>query len=58
MKGKSPDPSQLDLLRQRLEELLNPKHPLFKLARRIAWDEIEEHFAGLYHHSGRPAKPI
>lgn len=33
MKGKSPDPSQLNLLPQRLEDLLDPKHPLCKLAK-------------------------
>jgi IS5 family transposase len=58
MKGKSPDSSQLNLLPQRLEDLVNPGHPLCKLSKRIPWDEIEEHFSDLYHHSGRPAKPI
>ena len=58
MKGKSPDSSQLNLLPQRLEDLVNPGHPLCKLSKRIPWDEIEEYFSDLYHHSGRPAKPI
>jgi len=58
MKGKSPDPSQLSLLPQRLEDLVNPRHPLYKLSKRIPWDDIEKHFSGLYHHSGRPAKPV
>jgi IS5 family transposase len=58
MKGKSPDPSQLSLLPQRLEDLVNPGHSLYKLSKRIPWDELEKHFSGLYHHSGRPAKPI
>ena len=58
MKGKSPDSSQLSLLPQRLEDLVNPGHSLCKLSKRIPWDEIEEHFSDLYHHSGRPAKPI
>ena len=58
MKGKSPDSSQLNLLLQRLEDLVNPRHSLCKLSKRIPWDEIEEHFSDLYHHSGRPAKPI
>lgn len=58
MKGKSQDPSQLNLLPQRLEDLLDPKRPLCKLAKRIPWDVIENQFADLYHHSGRPAKPI
>jgi len=58
MKGKSPDPSQLNLLRQHLDNLINPRHPLCKLAKRIPWSELEEYFSDLYHHSGRPAKPI
>ena len=58
MKGKSPDPSQLSLLPQRLEDLVNPRHPLYKLSKRIPWDDMEKHFSDLYHHTGRPAKPI
>lgn len=58
MKGKSPDPSQLSLLPQRLEDLVNPRHPLYKLSKRIPWDDIEKYFSDLYHQSGRPAKPI
>jgi IS5 family transposase len=58
MKGKSPDPSQLNLLPQRLEDLVNPRHPLYRLSKRIPWDDLEKHFSDLYHHSGRPAKPV
>jgi IS5 family transposase len=58
MKGTAPDPSQLHLLRQPLEDLINPKHPLCKLAKRIPWQEIEHHFSGLYGTTGRPAKSI
>lgn len=58
MKGKSPDPAQLNLLPQRLEDLVNPKHPLCKLAKRIPRDDLEKHFSHLYHHGGRLAKPI
>lgn len=58
MKGKSPDSSQLNLLPQCLEDLVNPRHPLCKLSKRIPWDEIDKNFSDLYHHSGRPAKPI
>jgi len=35
MKGKSPDSSQLNLLPQRLEDLVNPGYPLCKLSKRI-----------------------
>ena len=58
MKGKSPDSSQLNLLPQRLEDLVNPGHPLCKLSKRIPWDETEEYFSDLYHHSGRPPTQI
>ena len=58
MKGKPPDTSQFNLYRQHLENLINPKHPLCRLAKRIPWHELEDHFADLYHHTGRPAKPI
>ena len=58
MKGKPPDTSQYNLYRQHLENLINPRHPLCKVAKRIPWHELEEHFADLYHRTGRPAKPI
>lgn len=58
MKGKSPDKYQLNLLKQHLEDLINPKHPLCNLAERIPWDDLEKHFGDHYHYSGRPAKPI
>jgi len=58
MRGKSPDKKQLDLFSQPLEEIINPKHPLFKLSNIIPWDEIENDFQKLYSHTGRPSKPI
>ena len=58
MKGKTPNRSQFHLYRQQLENLINPKHPLCKMAKRIPWHELEDHFTDLYHHTGRPAKPI
>ena len=58
MKGKLPDNSQYNLYRQHLENIINPKHPLCKLANRIPWDELEDYFTDLYHYTGRPAKPI
>jgi transposase, IS5 family len=58
MRGKSPDKYQFNLLKQHLEDMINPKHPLCKLAERIPWDDLERHFGDLYHYSGRPAKPI
>ena len=58
MKGKPPDTSQYELYRQKLENLINPAHPVCKLAKRIPWDELETQFADLYHDTGRSAKPI
>lgn len=58
MIGKSPDKHQLNLLKQHLENLINPNHPLCNLTKRIPWDDLEKHFGSHYHYSGRPAKPI
>ena len=58
MKGAAPDPSQLHMLRQQLENLINPQHPLRKFTKRMPWKEIEHHFSGLYATTGRTAKPL
>jgi IS5 family transposase len=58
MKGKSPDHSQQNFLYQGLKELLNPKEPLYQLAEKIAWEEIEKAFIKYYVDFGRPAKPV
>jgi len=58
MKGNSPDPTQLHLLKKPLKNLINPTHPLCKLTKMIPYKEIEHHFSGLYANAGRPAKPI
>lgn len=31
---------------------------MIRLSKRVPWHEIERHFSDLYHHKGRPAKPI
>lgn len=50
---KSPPP---DLFRPRLDEQLNMKHPLVRLAGLIDWDEIYRTFAGHFTSGrGRPA---
>jgi len=58
MKGKSPDPNQLNFLQQRLADQLNPKHPLYRLAEQIPWDVFEQEFARHYSHTGRSSHPI
>lgn len=58
MKPKERHPSA-DLFRSRLDQILNPKHPLFLLAGRIDWPGIEEEFAELYDpRLGRPGVSI
>lgn len=48
-----------DLFRSRLEQILNSKHPLFKLANQIDWSFFEKEFSGTYHQTmGRPGKSI
>lgn len=58
MKGKSPDHSQLNLYKQRLADQLNPKHPLYRLAENIPWDDFAKEFEKHYSHTGRSAHPI
>jgi IS5 family transposase len=58
MKGKPPDSSQLSLIHQRLEDLLNPTHPLYKLAEKMPWDIFDNAFADRYAAAGRPATSI
>jgi IS5 family transposase len=58
MRPKPTDNQNL-LFSARLEQILSPNHPLFKLANTIDWSEFEEAFGKLYDPGqGRPAKPI
>lgn len=58
MISSSPNKDQQSFLYQGLKEILNPKEPLYQLAEKIRWEEIEEGFAKYYIDFGRPAKPI
>src|SRR6478609_8106981 len=49
---------QLQFLAPSLREMCNPKNPLWQLAEKIDWTEIEAELSPLYAGSGRPAKPI
>ena len=52
----SPQAPALDMLRQRLDEQINMKHPLVRLAGLINRDEIHRSFAGHFSSGrGRPA---
>ncbi len=43
---------------ENLETMLDPKQPLYKMAKAIAWDKLESKFLNLYSEKGRPAKNI
>ena len=46
-----------DLFRQRLDAIINMKHPLVRLAEAMPWSDFDESFGKLYKPRGRPAKP-
>lgn len=47
-----------EMFRPRLDEQLNMKHPLIRLAGLMDWELIEHHFAGHFTSGrGRPALP-
>lgn len=59
MQAKKRTQSPEDLFRNRLNQLLNDKHPLFRLANSIDWDYFVGEFGPLYvENKGRPGKPI
>jgi transposase, IS5 family len=58
MLGQSPNQAQADLFKNLLVHQLNPKHPLYLLARVIPWKKLEEAFAPLYGKVGLPSHPI
>ena len=47
-----------DLFRQTLEEMVDPKHPLVILSRRIPWKSLEEKVAPLLVPEPRPATEV
>lgn len=59
MRPKEPTPSaDLELFRSRLESLIDPRHPLVRLAGLIDWRRFEGAFGALYHDRiGRPGLP-
>jgi len=59
MQGKQREQSQEDLFRSRLDQMLDTRHPLFRLARAIDWDYFEREFGKYYtERIGCPGKPI
>ena len=47
-----------DLFRARLDQIINMKHELVRLADRIDWDWIDEELAPCFSDWGRPAEPV
>ena len=49
---------QANLFQARLDQQLNPQHPLFKLAQQIDWSYFEQEFGAFYaEEMGRPGEP-
>ena len=52
------DTGQTDLLRSRLDAIIDMAHPLVKLAQTIDWSFLEERFGAVYEDKpGRPPLP-
>ena len=49
---------QDDLFLLRLDQMLNQRHVLYKLANQIDWNAAEEQFGNLYSEEGRPGISI
>lgn len=47
-----------ELFRSRLENIIDMRHELVQLARKLDWQRIDSHFAGFYSENGRPGLPI
>lgn len=59
MRPKKQIPSpQLDMFRNRLENILNHRHELYQLGKLIDWEVFENDFGKLYSEEGRPGVPI
>lgn len=56
-KAKKSTP-QHDLFRERLENILNKRHELYRLAGLVNWEFFEQKFGALYSEAGRPGAPI
>lgn len=58
MKSSPPNQDQGSFLYQGLKEMLNQKEPMYQLAEKVPWVELEKAFTKYYVEFGRPAKPI
>src|SRR4051795_978593 len=58
MRPKQPKAEpQEDLFRARLQNVVDSRHPLVRLAARIDWGRFETEFGALYTEGGRPGLP-
>lgn len=57
MRPSHPSSGKNDLFRERLDAIINPRHPLARLSDLMAWSRFDEAFGGFYRPLGRPAKP-
>ena len=57
MQNPKSEAGQGYFFKDRLENIVNPKHPLCQLAKRIPWKQLEKGFTKYYRDFGRPAKP-
>ena len=59
MRAKKRIQSQEELFKSRLDQILDTRHPLFRLSNAINWEYFEEEFGKFYvEKKGRPGKPI
>ncbi|MBX9746999.1 MAG: transposase, partial [Hyphomonadaceae bacterium] len=55
--GKQEMTGEQDLFRARLDQIINMRHELVKLAAAIDWNWIDAELAGAFKENGRPAVP-
>ena len=57
MPPKKPQLSEFELFQSRLDNMLDPEHPLVKLAGLIDWSGFDEAYGHFYTQKGRPGLP-
>ena len=55
---RTPKAGHDDLFRARLDQIINMKHELVRLADEIDWAWLDEQLAGCFSEKGRPAEPV
>lgn len=57
MKPRDPPQDRVDLFRERLDVIIDPQHPLVRLASVVPWDRFRAEVDDLYAPWGRPGTP-